>query len=86
DIAHHGNIYAGSYRNHKRAKTSGYIGSNPGIATMKFNKHSKEDSFAYGAGVIFNPVKSISIDASWEASRFFAVDTNTFGVSVGYRF
>ncbi len=29
DIAHHGNIYAGSYRNHKRAKTSGYIGSNP---------------------------------------------------------
>ncbi|EBY6522847.1 hypothetical protein D5P15_03035 [Salmonella enterica subsp. enterica serovar Livingstone] len=59
---------------------------NAGIATMKFNKHSKEDSFAYGAGVIFNPVKSISIDASWEASRFFAVDTNTFGVSVGYRF
>ncbi|EIP7874724.1 Ail/Lom family outer membrane beta-barrel protein, partial [Salmonella enterica subsp. enterica serovar Infantis] len=55
-------------------------------ATMKFNKHSKEESFAYGAGVIFNPVKSISIDASWEASRFFAVDTNTFGVSVGYRF
>lgn len=59
---------------------------NAGIATMKFNKHSKEDSFAYGAGVIFNPVKSISIDASWETSRFFAVDTNTFGVSVGYRF
>lgn len=29
DIAHHVNIYAGSYRNRKRAKTSGYIGSNP---------------------------------------------------------
>lgn len=29
DIAHHGNIDTGSYRNHKREKTSGYIGSNP---------------------------------------------------------
>lgn len=28
-IAHHGNIYAGSYRNRKREKASGYIGSNP---------------------------------------------------------
>lgn len=29
DTAHHGNIYAESYRNHKREKASGYIGSNP---------------------------------------------------------
>ncbi|MDU7676720.1 MAG: hypothetical protein E7K15_25505, partial [Klebsiella michiganensis] len=31
DIARHGNIYAGSYRNRKREKASGYIGSNPYI-------------------------------------------------------
>ncbi len=29
DIARHGNIYAESYHNRKREKTSGYIGSNP---------------------------------------------------------
>ncbi|MGS3451966.1 hypothetical protein ACB376_29205, partial [Klebsiella electrica] len=29
DTAHHGNIYAESYRNHKREKASGYKGSNP---------------------------------------------------------
>ncbi|MGR7195890.1 hypothetical protein ACU63M_07100, partial [Klebsiella aerogenes] len=29
DIAHHGNIYAGNYRNRKREKASGYMGSNP---------------------------------------------------------
>lgn len=28
-IAHHGNIYAESYRNHKRENASGYIGANP---------------------------------------------------------
>ncbi|MFC2937601.1 hypothetical protein ACFH1L_10140, partial [Klebsiella michiganensis] len=32
DIARHGNIYAGSYRNRKREKASGYIGSNPTIS------------------------------------------------------
>lgn len=35
DIADHGNIYAGSYRNRKRAKTSGYIGSNPVLNSQK---------------------------------------------------
>lgn len=29
DIAHHGNIYAESYRNRKRGNASGYIGANP---------------------------------------------------------
>lgn len=29
DIAHHENLHAGSYRNHKRKKESGYLGSNP---------------------------------------------------------
>lgn len=29
DTAHHENIYAESYRNHKREKASGYKGSNP---------------------------------------------------------
>ena len=30
DTAHHENIYAESYRNHKREKASGYKRSNPG--------------------------------------------------------
>lgn len=63
---------------------------NAGMARMKMkNTHSHEstdDSFAYGAGVIFNPLTNLSLDLSWEASKFFSVDANTFGVSVGYRF
>jgi len=61
-----------------------------GMGRMKIkNNHanaSTDDSFAYGAGIIFNPLASLSLDLSWEAARFFSVDADTFGVSVGYRF
>ncbi|MEB6472901.1 transposase, partial [Klebsiella michiganensis] len=39
DIARHGNIYAGSYRNRKREKASGYIGSNPRFRDECLNEH-----------------------------------------------
>ncbi len=63
---------------------------NVGMAGMKIkndnNNSSSEDAFAYGAGLIFNPLTNLSLDLSWETARLLFVDTNTFGVSVGYRF
>ena len=38
-IAHHGNIYAESYRNHKREKASGYKGSNPVLRHLAFRDY-----------------------------------------------
>ncbi|HBM3227443.1 TPA: Ail/Lom family outer membrane beta-barrel protein [Klebsiella oxytoca] len=63
---------------------------NVGMAGMKVknrdNQSSSEDAFAYGAGLIFNPFTNLSLDVSWETAKLLYVDTNTFGVSVGYRF
>lgn len=63
---------------------------NVGMAEMKIknrdNHSSSEDAFAYGAGVIFNPLTNLSLGLSWETAKLLFVDTNTFGVSVGYRF
>lgn len=63
---------------------------NAGLARLKIKNHhasdSTDDSFAYGAGAIVNPLSRLSVDLSWEATRFFSVDANTFGLSIGYRF
>lgn len=63
---------------------------NVGMAEMKIknrdNHSSSENAFAYGAGVIFNPLTNLSLGLSWETAKLLFVDTNTFGVSVGYRF
>ncbi|MBJ9295179.1 Ail/Lom family outer membrane beta-barrel protein [Citrobacter werkmanii] len=63
---------------------------NVGMAGMKIKNHdnqsSSEDAFAYGAGLILNPLANLSLDLSWETAKLLFVDTNTFGVSVGYRF
>ncbi|MCS5931873.1 hypothetical protein LNQ03_10910 [Klebsiella pneumoniae subsp. pneumoniae] len=52
---------------------------NVGMAEMKIknrdNHSSSENAFAYGAGVIFNPLTNLSLGLSWETAKLLFVDT-----------
>ncbi len=51
------------------------------------NKGTSSDvGFSYGAGLQFNPVEDISIDAGYEKSRVRSVDIGTWIIGVGYSF
>lgn len=52
--------------------------------------NATSNSFAYGAGVIINPIENISISAGYEGTRmkFYddSISVNGFNITLGYRF
>ncbi|ECG1392064.1 TPA_asm: outer membrane beta-barrel protein [Salmonella enterica subsp. houtenae serovar 45:g,z51:-] len=61
------------------------------VNTEDFSAWESKTSFAYGAGVQFNPVKNVAVDASYVYTRFSDgyggdIDAGTWMLGVGYRF
>ncbi|MGK3140997.1 Ail/Lom family outer membrane beta-barrel protein [Pantoea sp. C2G6] len=51
--------------------------------------NERKTSFAYGAGVVFNPTETLSVNVGYEGTRasfYKDVDINGFNIGVGYRF
>ncbi|NIF20713.1 outer membrane protein OmpX [Candidatus Pantoea multigeneris] len=64
-----------------------------GYGTRKFNSNVPRNDnqndrwgFVYGAGLQFNPIQDIAIDAGYEQSRLKNTDIGTWIVGVGYSF
>ncbi len=75
--------------NHTKATQKYAVSANSGA---KFNTDFDTNSraFAYGAGVIINPVSNLSVNIGYEGSRAYFTDyrakLNGFNVGMGYRF
>jgi opacity protein-like surface antigen len=52
-----------------------------------FDDHEEtKTGFAYGAGIQYNVFNGFTVDASYEGSKLFSSQTNTFTVGAGYEF
>ncbi|OKP03082.1 Ail/Lom family outer membrane beta-barrel protein [Xenorhabdus eapokensis] len=52
---------------------------------LSFNDDTKT-AVAYGAGVQFNPLPNVAIDASYEYTKLDSINLGTWVLGVGYRF
>ncbi|HGJ5854794.1 Ail/Lom family outer membrane beta-barrel protein [Arsenophonus nasoniae] len=78
-----------AYRFNEYVSVYGLVGIGHGKAEIKSPIYSDSDSetgLAYGAGLQFNPVKNIAIDASYEYSKLGDLKVGTWMLGVGYRF
>lgn len=55
-------------------------------SVLGFGAKEEETSLAYGAGMQFNPLDNIAIDASYEYIKFKDVNVGSWVLGVGYRF
>ncbi|HGJ5877006.1 MAG TPA: Ail/Lom family outer membrane beta-barrel protein [Arsenophonus sp.] len=79
------------YRFNEYISAYGLIGLAHGKAKAKakaagYPTNDSATRLAYGAGLQFNPVKNVAIDASYEYSRLGGVKGGTWMIGVGYRF
>ncbi len=73
------------------ASIYGVVGLGYGKFTRNaINTRSKSDTsdygVSYGAGLQFNPMENVAIDAGYEQSRIRSVDVGTWIAGVGYSF
>ncbi len=87
DTVRYGSFMMGpTYRVNNFLSLYGNIGGAAIKIKHKERASESETSFAYGAGFIMEPFTNLSLDFSWEASKFDFANTNTFGMGIGYRF
>ncbi|MBZ0059581.1 MULTISPECIES: Ail/Lom family outer membrane beta-barrel protein [unclassified Leclercia] len=71
------------------AKPYVMIGSGKGTikaATYYGDAEENENGFVYGAGIQFTPFAGFTIDTSYEHTKVFESDINTFVLGAGWRF
>ncbi len=78
-----------SYRFNEYVSAYGLIGVAQGKAKVSapgYSDSESKTSAAYGAGLQFNPIPNVAIDASYEYSKLNDIKIGTWMVGLGYRF
>ncbi|OCQ54070.1 Attachment invasion locus protein precursor [Photorhabdus australis subsp. thailandensis] len=80
-----------SYRFNEYVSVYGLVGvahvhGKQEVSPSGFSRKEEKTSVGYGAGLQFNPMPNLAIDASYEYSKLGDLKVGTWVVGVGYRF